>query len=116
MCTTKLSGWEGSAGAIRAGQGVMAGRLSSGIRQQLLKIQLCTVSVDSVLCAIDTEQFTEESPVANTFRAVWYCGGGALGGIVATGMSLALMGAILGTLGTCYFEVLCDGKDQSYRT
>ena len=44
------------------------------------------------------------------------CGivGGALGGIVATGMSLALMAAVLGTLGTCYFEVLCNGQDQSY--
>ena len=32
-----------AAGAIRAGQGVMAGRVSSGIRQQLLKIQHSTL-------------------------------------------------------------------------
>ena len=101
---------QGSAGAIRAGQGVMAGRLSSGIRQQLLKTQLCTVPVG----LYTGEQFTER-------RVQWQmhleqCGivGGALGGIVATGMSLALMAAVLGTLGTCYFEVLCNGQDQSY--
>ena len=56
----------GAPGAIRAGQGVMAGRVSSGIRQQVLKLQLC--------CTVCPWTVYRESPVANVFRAGWRYG------------------------------------------
>ena len=51
-----------AAGAIRAGQGVMAGRVSSGIRQQLLKIQHCTLQL-SVSNIIQRQKYFEQCGV-----------------------------------------------------
>ena len=99
-----------AAGAIRAGQGVMAGRVSSGIRQQLLKIQHCTLQL-SVSNIIQRQKYFEQCGVV---WAVPLEGLSPLGCHCSASSARFNTRSVLGAHGTWYFVVLSDGRDKRF--